>query len=184
MQCGGGARRYAMPIATALLVLGLGFWLGSAFFPTIEIHVVERRVEVPVERLVEQRVPYEVIKYVDRVVEKRVEVPVERVVEKRIEVPVEKIVVKRVEVPVEKVVYRDKPAPAKPAGFSFGQPRWGDLAVGMSRAEVRRILGQPREIEGDGASVVESWFYGRSLSYGAPASVRFGVAGVIGWDPP
>ena len=44
--------------------------------------------------------------------EKRVEVPVERIVEKRVEVPVERIVEKRVEVPVEKIVYRDRPAAA------------------------------------------------------------------------
>ena len=63
---------------------------------------VEKRVEVPVEKIVE------------KVVEKRVEVPVEKivekVVEKRVEVPVEKIVEKivekRVEVPVEKIVER------------------------------------------------------------------------------
>ena len=88
--------------------------------------VVEKRVEVPVEkivykdRVVEKRVevPVEKIVYKDKVVEKRVEVPVEkivykeRVVEKRVEVPVEKIVYKervvekRVEVPVEKIVER------------------------------------------------------------------------------
>ncbi len=37
-----------------------------------------------------------------QIVEKRVEVPVEKIVEKRVEVPVEKIVERRVEVPVEK----------------------------------------------------------------------------------
>ena len=59
---------------------------------------VEKRVEVPVEKIVE------------KVVEKRVEVPVEKIVEKRVEVPVEKIVEKivekRVEVPGEKIVER------------------------------------------------------------------------------
>ena len=54
--------------------------------------IVEKRVEVPVERIVE--VP------VERIVEKRVEVPVERIVE----VPVERIVEKRVEVPVDRIV--------------------------------------------------------------------------------
>ena len=62
--------------------------------------VVEKRVEVPVEKVVE------------KVVEKRVEVPVEKIVEKivekRVEVPVEKIVEKivekRVEVPVPKIL--------------------------------------------------------------------------------
>ena len=37
-----------------------------------------------------------------KIVEKRIEVPVEKIVERRVEVPVEKIVEKRVEVPVEK----------------------------------------------------------------------------------
>ena len=64
----------------------------------------EKRVEVPVEKVVEKRVEVPV----EKVVEKRVEVPVEKVVEKRVEVPVEKIVEKivekRVEVPVEKIV--------------------------------------------------------------------------------
>jgi predicted flap endonuclease-1-like 5' DNA nuclease len=58
--------------------------------------VVEKRVEVPVDRIVE------------KIVEKRVEVPVEKIVEKRVEVPVdrivEKIVEKRVEVPVDRIV--------------------------------------------------------------------------------
>ncbi len=47
------------------------------------------------------------------VVEKRVEVPVEKIVEKRIEVPVDRIVEKRVEVPVEKIVEKivEKPVP-------------------------------------------------------------------------
>ena len=70
--------------------------------------IVEKRVEVPVEKIVVKEVPVE--KVVEKVVEKRVEVPseklVEKVVEKRVEVPVEKIVEKVVvkEVPVEKIV--------------------------------------------------------------------------------
>ena len=66
--------------------------------PGPEIKVVEKIVEVPVERIVE------------KVVVK--EVPVERIVEKevRVEVPVEKIVEKEVikEVPVERIVEREK----------------------------------------------------------------------------
>ena len=52
--------------------------------PEVKTQVVEKIVEVPVEKIVE----------------KVVEVPVEKIVEKTVEVPVEKIV----EVPVEKVV--------------------------------------------------------------------------------
>ena len=64
--------------------------------PQVVEKVVEKRVEVPVEKVVE------------KVVEKRVEVPVEKikVVEKRVEVPVEKVVEKV----VEKIVYREPPA--------------------------------------------------------------------------
>ena len=76
--------------------------------------VVEKRVEVPVEKvvvkevpvekLVEKRVEVPVEKLVEKIVEKRVEVPVEKIVVKEVPVEVEKIVEKRVEVPVEKVV--------------------------------------------------------------------------------
>lgn len=62
--------------------------------------IVEKRVEVPVEKIVEKIVE----KRVEVPVEKIVEVPVEKIVEKIVEVPVEKIVEKRVEVPVEKIV--------------------------------------------------------------------------------
>ena len=76
--------------------------------------IVEKRVEVPVEKIVEKRVEVPVEKIVERVVEKevRVEVPVpvekivERIVVKRVEVPVEKVVEKIVEVPVERIVER------------------------------------------------------------------------------
>ena len=71
-----------------LLCLLAGMVLGRAFFP----------LEVSKPFIIEK--------------EKRVEVPVERIVEKRVEVPVERIVEKRVEVPVEKIVYRDRPAAA------------------------------------------------------------------------
>ena len=86
--------------------------------------IIERVVEVPIEKIVEK--PIEVIKEVpvEKIFEKIVEVPVERLVEKPVEVikevpvdrivekpievikevPVEKIVEKVVEVPVEKIV--------------------------------------------------------------------------------
>jgi hypothetical protein len=93
--------------------------------PAVVEKIVEKRVEVPVERVVVKEVPVE--KIVEKIVEKRVEVPVEKivvkevpvekvvekVVEKRVEVPseklVEKVVEKRVEVPVEKVVVKEVP---------------------------------------------------------------------------
>jgi hypothetical protein len=69
-------------VSTGMLIVGI--FAGRAFFP----------LEVPKPFIVEK--------------EKRVEVPVEKILEKRVEVPVEKIVEKRVEVPVEKFIYRDR----------------------------------------------------------------------------
>lgn len=170
-------------VGAGLLVFGL--LAGRAFFP-LEVprpFIVEKeeRVEVPVERIVEKRVPFEVVKYVDRIVEKRVEIPVEKVVEKRVEVPVVKVVEKMVEVPVDRIVYRDriveKPVRLVPAGLSS----WRQISKGLSRDQVRSILGEPRKIEG---GTIELWFYGQSDSYGAPSSVRFGFDGVIGWQEP
>ena len=69
-----------------------------------EVRIVEKVVEVPVEKIVEKEVrvevPVEKIVEVEKFVEKVVEVPVEKIVEKevRIEVPVEKIVEKIVTV--------------------------------------------------------------------------------------
>jgi len=72
--------------------------------------IVEKRVEVPVEKIVEKEVIKEVP--VEKIVEKIVEVPVEKIVEKRVEVPVEKIVekevIKEVPVEVEKIVEVEK----------------------------------------------------------------------------
>ena len=80
--------------------------------PEVKTEVVEKIVEVPVEKIVEKvvEVPVETVVEkvvevpVEKIVEKTVEVPVEKVVEKIVEVPVEKIVEKIVEVPVEKIV--------------------------------------------------------------------------------
>ena len=80
--------------------------------PEVKTEVVEKVVEVPVEKIVEKVVEVPVEKVVEKVVEvpveKIVEVPVEKVVEKIVEVPVEKIVEKVVEVPVEKIVEVEK----------------------------------------------------------------------------
>jgi hypothetical protein len=153
-------------ILFSLLGFGCGVLVGSYLFPTTELvpYSVEKRVEVPVERIVE------------RVVEKRVEVPVEKVVEKRVEVPVEKIVEKvvekRVEVPVEKIVYRDRPLTPSPRskalsanerilpsngvlsadGF-LGERVWDSLKNGITKEEVQRKLGKPYCV------VSENWYY-------------------------
>ena len=105
--------------------------------------IVEKRVEVPVEKIVEKRVEVPVEKIVEKIVEKRVEVPVEKivekVVEKRVEVPVEKIVEKIVEVPpparteivVAEVVEpaADMPPPKSP----------GSLFKGIGRSQLAAL---------------------------------------------
>lgn len=73
--------------------------------PEVKTQVVEKIVEVPVEKIVEKVVEVPV----EKVVEKVIEVPIEKVVEKTIEVPVEKIV----EVPVEKVVEKTVEVPVE-----------------------------------------------------------------------
>jgi len=129
-----------------------GVVIGRAFFP-LEVpkpFVVEKekRVEVPVERIVEKRVEVPV----DRIVEKRVEVPVDRIIEKRVEVPVE--VIKYVDrmVPVEKIVYRDRLEPVAPPVTA-----WDKVTQGLSEDEVRQLLGEPRRIEPGESSY---WYYG------------------------
>lgn len=150
-------------------ILVFGMIAGRAFFP-LEIHrpfIVEKekRVEVPVERIVE----------------KRVEIPVEKVVEKRVEVPVVKIVEKIVEVPVDRIVYRDriveKPVRSVPAGLSS----WRQIAKGLSRDQVRSVLGEPRKIQGGD---FEYWYYGSGSYLGAPSSVTFYESKVDSWCEP
>jgi len=162
-------------------ILVLGLIAGRAFFP-LEVprpFIVEKekRIEFPVERIVEKRVPFEVIKYVDRIVEKRVEVPVE----KKVEVPVVKVVEKMVEVPVDRIVYRDRIVEKSVSSVPVGLSQWRRIKKGISREQVRAILGEPRKIEG---GTLELWFYGQSYSYGAASSVVFGYDGVIGWQEP
>ncbi len=155
-------------LGASLLVVGL--IAGRAFFP-LEVPKAfivekEKRVEVPVERIVIQKEPFEVIKYVDRIVEKRVEVPVE----KRVEVPVVKIVEKMVEVPVDRIVYRDrvveKLVPSAPPGLSS----WRRLRKGISREQVRECLGEPLKINGGD---FETWYYGQTVSIFGTSTVRF-----------
>ena len=72
--------------------------MSISFADDTSTKVVEKRVEVPVEKIVE------------KVVEKRIEVPVEKIVEKI----VEKVVEKRVEVPVAKLLNIPKEINGKP----------------------------------------------------------------------
>ena len=72
--------------------------MSISFADDTSTKIMEKRVEVPVEKIVE------------KVVEKRVEVPVEKIVEKI----VEKVVEKRVEVPVAKLLSLPKEINGKP----------------------------------------------------------------------
>jgi hypothetical protein len=154
-------------------LLFVGLLAGRAFFP-LEIpkpFVVEkeRRVEVPVDRIVEKQVPFEVVKYVDRLVEKRVEVPVEKIVEKRVEVPVEKIVEKTVMVPVEKIVYRDRVVEKSVPSVPPERSSWRQLSKGLSCEQVRSLLGEPSRISGGD---VEFWYYNQNFSSGSLMFIR------------
>jgi hypothetical protein len=170
-------------VGAGLLVVGL--LAGRAFFP-LEIPKPflvekEKRVEVPVERIIEQKVPFEVVKYVDRVVEKRVEVPVEKVVTMRVEVPVEKIVEKRVEVPVERIVYRDRIVEKAVVQAPAGRSAWRQISMGMTREQVRALLGEPRKID---TTIYEVWAYGTDAYFGAAGTVSFSYNKVTGWSEP
>lgn len=119
-------------------LFGLGLFCGRLMFP-VEVSkpvLIERRVEVPVERLVT----------------KTVEVPVDR----RVEVPVE--VVRFVEKPVEKIVYQDRIVEKTVFGVPPEVEKWRKLAKGMSRQEVRAILGEPRHVESISV-YFEKWQY-------------------------
>ena len=146
-QATSGLPRRGWLLLAAFLLIGLGVVLGRWVFPQEVIKLVtvekEKRVEVPVDRIVEKQVP------------------VDRIVERRVEVPVEKIIEKRVEVPVERIVYRDRPVPqSNPAAaasdssidiLDVGYPY---LRVGIPKAEVIRLVGLPYYIHPDG-----EWYY-------------------------
>jgi hypothetical protein len=114
-------------LGVALVAGVLGVFAGANLFPVVEINVVEKRVEVPVEKLVEKRVPYEVIKYVDRIVEKPV------------------VMEKRVEVPVEKIVYRSAAEERDPLDEGHLS-----LSVGMRKSQVFGLVGRPYFDDGQG----------------------------------
>ncbi len=163
-------------VGAGLLVVGL--IAGRAFFP-LEVPKAfivekEKRVEVPVDRIVEKRVPFEVIKYVDRIVEKRVEVPVE----KRVEVPVVKVVEKMVEVPVDRIVYRDRIVEKTVPYAAPGLRAWRQITNGMTRQQIRALLGEPLKISATG---LEEWYY---CDDQLGAFVWFNSQGVCGWREP
>jgi len=141
-----------------LLWLAVGVLAGRYLFPEVKIEVVEHRVEV----------------------EKRVEVPVERIVErvvikeveKRIEVPVEKIVIREVQVPAPMTRHPENKDVTKPASA------WDSLKVGMTKSEVVSLLGEPyRVLDKDD---VLYWYYSEKQS--DFLIIRFKVAGLFGFD--
>ena len=146
-------------LVAGVVVFIVGLLAGRALFP----------LEVPKPFVVEK--------------EKRVEVPVERIVEKRVEIPVERIVEKRVEVPVEVVKYveRDIPAAKKSMDKSIplgGYDAWGSIRVGMSQGEVKALLGDPLKVDVYG-SYATHWVYD---DWGA---VYFrGDGTVVSWKEP
>ncbi len=155
-------------VAIGLGLLGVGIFVGRTFFP-LEVKrpiIVDRRVEVPVERIVEKKVPFEVIKFTDRVVEKRVEIPVER------------IVVKRVEVPVERIVYRDIAVGVDGVRANVDLAAWRSLSKGQSKSQVITALGHPVRIR-NGA--YEEWYYSDRFAY---SSVTFFNEVVFSWNEP
>lgn len=153
-----------------LCLLIAGFLLGRVFFPgQISKPIIverEKRVEIPVERIVEKQVPFEVIKLTDRVVEKRVEVPVER------------IVVKRVEVPVERIVYRDIVVGAGGVRANVDLAAWRTLSKGQSKSQVIAALGHPVRIRNGS---YEEWYYSDRFAYG---SVTFFNDSLYSWNEP
>lgn len=158
--------------AVGFCLLIVGFLLGRIFFPVqVSKPVIverEKRVEIPVERIVEKKVPVEVVKYTDRVVEKRVEVPVER------------IVVKRVEVPVERIVYRDIVGVLDGVRANVDLAAWRSLSKGQSKAQVIAALGHPVRVRTwNGA--YEEWYYANQM---ASATVTFFNDGVYAWSEP
>ena len=118
-----GRRSVALLVAVAL-----GGFVGAIFFPSVEIKLVEKRVEVPVE----------VVKYVDKRIEVPVDRVVEKIVEKRIEVPSDKAFIKYVSDRTQLI--GDKPS------YILSEERlklWMQVKVGMNRQQVISILGPP-----------------------------------------
>jgi hypothetical protein len=143
-------------VGTGLLIVGI--LIGRAVFPLVVDRplVVEKRIEIPVER----------------VVEKRIEIPVER----RVEVPVEKVVY------VSERAQRGSGA----AGFLISPEKlamWQQIKVGMTRKQVTDILGAPTGISDSihySAKGVRMtvWFWGSGEQLGSIYFEHGGGGGV------
>jgi hypothetical protein len=129
---------------------------------------------IPPEQKIVQ-VPVEKVKYVDRVVEKKVEVPVEKV--KYVDRVVEKVVEKTVEVPVEVEKFVLHESNVDP-DFKY-KMNWRYLKMGMSRDQVRSILGSPNHMSCNSYTIY--WHYGLPPDDRAVAFPLNYDEGVIDW---
>ena len=132
--------------------------MSISFADDVPTKAEEKRVEVPVEKVVEKRVEVPVEKIVEKIVEKRVEVPVEKIVEKivekRVEVPVEKIVEKivekvvekRVEVPVAKLLNLPKEINGKPVPEFSPEDPSKPFRPGLAIPSDLKVPTEPRKI--------------------------------------
>jgi hypothetical protein len=98
------------------------------------------------------------------------QVVVNRIVERRVEVPVEHVVERRVEVPVGKVDRLD----SLETKSASARRVWPEIREGLSRSEVRAMLGSPGVID-DHYGV---WYYANS------GWVRFDDGVVSAWKEP
>ena len=116
--------------------------MSVSFADDTSTKVMEKRVEVPVEKVVEKRVEVPVEKIVEKIVEKRVEVPVEKIVEKI----VEKVVEKRVEVPVAKLLNIPKEINGKPVPEFSPEDPSKPFRPGLSIPSDLKVSTEPRTI--------------------------------------
>ena len=104
--------------------------MSISFADDTSTKIMEKRVEVPVEKIVE------------KVVEKRVEVPVEKIVEKI----VEKVVEKRVEVPVAKLLSLPKEINGKPVPEFSPEDPSKPFRPGLAIPSDLKVSTEPRNI--------------------------------------
>ena len=160
-------RSWTMAVTGVGLFFG-GLLVGRMLFQ-LEVpkpFIVERRVEVPVEK----------------VLIKTVQVPVDR----RVEVPVE--VVRVVEKPVEKIVYQDRIVEKTVFGVPPDIAKWRQLSKGMSRSQVRAILGEPRRVEAI-SGYFEKWVYDQDpmtayVTFGTSSRFPDTLDKLEGWREP
>jgi hypothetical protein len=129
-------------ILSLLFVTGclLGFGLCKEFWPTERIREVE------------------VVRYVEKKVEVPVEKIVERVVEKRVEVPVITEVIRYVDRPVEAKAAQVADGPSR-----YELEDWAKLRRKMTKDTVRVLLGDPLRVSGSGQEVWTFPFGGTAM---------------------